>query len=202
MRGSTAGLGDGGLVAMTKITYHSIVLEIIDSLFSSFVVAPLVVSYWRGTWNLTDTYLFPGKKIQSSVASLIIGIVGHLVFTIWQGTFRGHFDPDRRRLTFYCSSRLYTFIYGIICVNCWRGGWQLVDHYTARNMTTILSVTIFAIISLTALRALRNVTATPFVVVTDHSREYFDVPTMYKKSVRRALYAFLTLTLKLHELEL
>lgn len=200
MRGSTAGLSDGGLVTMTKITYHSIVLEIIDSIFSSFIVAPLVVSYWRGTWNLADTYLLPGKKIQSSVASLVIGIVGHLVFTIWQGTFRSHFDPDRRRITFYCSSRLYTGIYGIVCVNCWRGGWQLIDHYTARNMTTILSVTIFAIISLMALKALRNVGATPFVVVTDHSREYFDVPTMYKKSVRWALPLTLTLNQKLHEL--
>lgn len=167
------------------MTYHSVVLEVIDSFYSSLVVAPLVVSYWRGTWNLSDVYLIPNNKIHSAVASLIIGIVGHLVFTIGQGSFRGHFDPNRHRLTFYCGSRLYTSIYGVICVNCWRGGWQLIDHYTARNMTTILSITIFAIISLMALKTIRNVTAPPFLVVTDTSQGYFDVPTMYKKSVRR-----------------
>lgn len=37
-----------------------------------------------------------------------------------------------------------------------------------------------------ALKTLRNVAATPFVLVTDHSREYFSVVTMYKKSVRRS----------------
>lgn len=182
MRGSDAGLADGARLK-GKMSYHSVVLEIIDSFYSSLIIAPLVVSYWRGTWNLSDAYLLPGNKIHSSMASLAIGIVGHLVFTIGQGSFRGHFDPNRHRLTFYLGSRLYTSIFGIVCVNCWRGGWQLIDHYTARNMTTILSITILAIIALTALKSLRNVAATPFVVVTDTSREYFDVQTMFKKLV-------------------
>lgn len=181
------------------MTYHSVVLEILDSFYSSFVVAPLVVSYWRGTWNLSDTYLMKHSKIESSVASLVIGIVGHLVFTIWQGSLRNHFDPNRHRLTFYCGSRLYTSIFGIVCVNCWRGGWQLIDHYTARDMTTILSITIVAIIAMMSLKTIRNVAATPFVVVTDQSKEYFDVPTMYKKSVRTCSeFSNIASTLTLH----
>jgi hypothetical protein len=48
---------------------------------------------------------------------------------------------------------------------------------------TVLSITILAILALMALKTLRNVNAPPFVVVTDSSNEYFDVPTMYKKSV-------------------
>lgn len=186
MRGSTAGITDGGYsgVRTGRTSSYSALLEVLDSIFSCFVVAPLVISYWRGTWNLAEVYLFPGNKIKSSVASLIIGIVGHLVFTIGQGFLRDKFNPNRHRLTFYCASRLYTSIFGVICVNCWRGGWQLIDHYTARNMTTILSITIIAIVIMMLLKALRNVTATPFVVVNDDSHEYFDVPTMYKKSVR------------------
>lgn len=186
MRGSNAGFEDGR-VFVEKTTYHSLLLDSLDSIFSSVVVAPLVVSYWRGTWNLMGFYLLPLNNIQSSVASLIIGIIGHLVFTIWQGSLRNYFDPNRHRLTFYLGSRLYTSIFGIVCVNCWRGGWQLIDHYTARDMKTILSITIIAIVTLSAIKALRNVMGLPFVVVTDHSQEYFDIPTMYKKSVRREL---------------
>lgn len=185
MRGSDAGLADGAQVR-SKMSIHSVVLEIIDSFFAWLLVAPLVVSYWRGTWNLMEVYLLPGNKIHSSMASLAIGIVGHLVFTIGQGSFRSHFDPDRHRLTFYCGSRLYTSVFGVVCVNCWRGGWQLIDHYTARNMMTILSITIFAITALMMLKTLRNVAAPPFVIVTDTTQDHFDVPTMYKKSVSRA----------------
>ena len=59
----------------------------------------------------------------------------------------------------------------------------MIDKYTARDMWTVLTITVFAIIALMAIKALKNVTAPPFVIVTDHSKEYFDIPTMYKKSV-------------------
>lgn len=182
MRGSTVGLADGNLEA-SKMTYHNILLDAIDSLFSASVVAPLVVTYWRSTWGFMDIYLCPSNKIRSAIFSLIIGIIGHLIFTIGQGLWRNNFDPDRHRLTFYVGSRLYTLIFGVICVNHWRGGWQLIDTFTAGDVTTLLCITIPAIVALCALKGLRNITAAPFVVVTDHSRDYFDIPTMYKRSV-------------------
>lgn len=181
MRTSDAGLADNNSIRMH---IHSVMLQVLDTLYSSLVVAPLVVSYWRGTWNLSEVYLYPFNKIQSQVASLIIGILGHLVFTIFQGSFRSRFSPHQHRLIFYCGSRLYTSIFGIVCVNCWRGGWQLIDHYTARDIKSVLAITIVAIIALMGLKAIRNVAAPPYVIVTDHSKEYFNVPTMYKKLVR------------------
>jgi hypothetical protein len=187
MRKSIVVLSENEIFFQRKMTYHSVLLELLDTLYSSFVVCPLVIAYWRGTWNLSDLYLYPNNKIQSSFASLLLGIVGHLVFTIWQGSFEKFLNPDRHRLIFYIASRLYTAIYGIICVNCWRGGWQLVDHYTARDMKTILSVTILAIVALMALKSLRNVIATPFVVVTDQTIDYFKVPTKYKTLVSKSI---------------
>lgn len=183
MRKSIVVLSENEIFFKQKMTYHSVLLEFLDTLYSSFVVAPLVVAYWRGVWNLSEIYLYPNNKIQSLFTSLLLGIVGHLVFTIWQGTFEKFLDPDRHRLLYYLGSRTYTAIYGIVCVNCWRGGWQLIDHYTARDMTTILSVTILAILALMALKSLRNVIATPFVVVTDQQFDYFKIPTKYKTLV-------------------
>lgn len=55
--------------------------------------------------------------------------------------------------------------------------------YTAQEITSVLSITIIAIIALMILKASRNVMAPPFVLATDHSKDYFDIPTMYKKSV-------------------
>lgn len=182
MRKSIVSLNENEL-NIQRMTYHSVLLEFLDSFYSAFIIAPLVVFYWRGTWNLSELYLYPRDKIQSSVASLLIGIAGHLVFTIWQRTFEKFLNPNRHRLVYYAGSRLYTAIFGIICVNLWRGGWQLIDHYTARDMSTILSITILAIFALMALKSLRNVVATPFVVITDQKLEYFRVPTKYKTMV-------------------
>lgn len=126
MRGSNAGLASGGFQRERgKMKYHNYLLHVLDTIFTSFVIGPLVVSYWRGTWNLSAEYLFPHDKLHSSVASLVIGILGHLVFTIFQGTFKGLFNPNEHRLTFYIGSRLYTSIFAVICVNTWRGGWMV-----------------------------------------------------------------------------
>jgi hypothetical protein len=126
MRGSTAGLANGSQILGGKMTCHSLFLEILDTLFASFVVGPLVVTYWRGTWNLSDKFLLPHDKLHSSFASLVIGLIGHLIFTTFQGFLNGLFNPNEHRLTFYVGSRLYTSIFAVICVNTWRGGWQVM----------------------------------------------------------------------------
>lgn len=179
MRGSTA-----GLVMNPKMSFHEILLELIDTFFATIILAPLIVGYWRGTWDLMEVYLFRGEKPASQIASLVIGIIGHLVFTIFQDAFKKNLNPDKHRLIYYVASRLYTYIYGIVCVNGWRGGWQLLDHYTTHNVTYVILITLACALILACIKSLRNITASPFVLVNDQSQEYFDVRTMFKLSVR------------------
>jgi flagellar biosynthesis protein FliQ len=163
---------------------NKLILEILDSLFSSSVIAPLVVSYFRATWQLTDTYLFHNDKYLSTFASIMFGIVGHLVFTIGQNSFQNYFDPNQQCLTFYIGSRLYTIIFGIVCVNCWRGGWNLIEFCTPRDSTLIIVITLTAAFLLGLFKSLRNIVATPFVIVIDDTKDYFKIPTRFRKLVR------------------
>lgn len=184
MRGSTAGI-TSGLKGLTKMSLYSGLLLLVDELFSSLILAPLVVFYWRGTWNLMGTYLFPENSIHSAIASLTIGIAGHLIFTMGQGFFHQVFNPDKHRLTFYIGSRLYTNISAIVCVNGWRGGWQLIDIYTNHDVKTIVIITVSVTIVMCALKSIRNLTGAPFAVVVDDSKDYFEIPTYFKTRVRR-----------------
>lgn len=183
MRGSTAGLADG--VLNPKISFHAIWLEILDYTFASFVLAIAVVSYWRGTWNLMDVYLFPDNKLYSASTSLAIGVSGHLFFTGLQWIFIKTLDPNQHRLTYYAVSRFYTICYGVVCVNGWRGLWQLLDAYTPHTIWFIAINVTFSLGSLAFLKALRNISAVPFVCITDNFKEYFTIPTMFKIKVRR-----------------
>lgn len=185
MRGSTAGLADG--VLNPKISFHAILLELLDYSYVSLVLAPAVVGYWRGTWNLMDDYLYPENHFHSSVASLSVGIVGHLLFTIFQAKFGKKFNPHRRRLTYYLMSRTYTFVYGAVCVNGWRGAWHLMDSHTPLTRTFVCSSVIISFIALVSIRALRNISSVPFVCITDTNKGFFAVPTYFKTSVRRLL---------------
>lgn len=121
MRGSTAGLAEGTIVSPDSI--HATFLVFLDVMFASVVAAPLVVAYWRGTWNLMFWVLFPNDLFWSAISSCAIGTIGHFIFFLYQEKFSRNFHPDKHRITFMLISRIYTAIYAIICVNHWRGGW-------------------------------------------------------------------------------
>ncbi|XP_050089560.1 uncharacterized protein LOC126573456 isoform X1 [Anopheles aquasalis] len=197
MRGSIAGIEDGfvgvrrksivaGGVPVTEKplheapTYHEHLLQLIDYLYASLVVAPLVVGYWRGTWNLMAEYIYPSDLRTSLLVSLAIGIVGHLMFNLFQASFRQHLNADKHRIVFYVGSRGYTFLYGMVCVNGWRGGWQLIDLYTTHDVLYVVLITLGCLFLLGCLKGVRNVMSAPFVLVNDSQQEYFDVPTYFK----------------------
>lgn len=181
MRGSTAGLAEGTIAPPESV--HATFLDILDILFSSLIVAPAVIAYWRGTWNLMFYVLAPNDAFMSAIWSVIIGTVGHFVLTVCQDKLCRTFHPDKHRITFLVFSRFYTAIYGIICVNGWRGGWLLMDQNIPYLVTTLLTITLFCALLLALFKGLRNISAAPFAISTDHSKDYFVIPTMYKTSV-------------------
>lgn len=182
MRGSTAGLAEGTII--TPDTVHASFLMFLDVMFSSLIVAPVVVTYWRGTWNLMNFVIFPSNMLWSAFSSMAIGTIGHFVFYFYQINFTKSFHPDKHRITYMILSRMYTAVYGIVCVNGWRGGWMLIDLYIPKSVATYFAILMISCILLAFCKGLRNIAASPFVISTDHSKDYFTVPTMFKASVR------------------
>ncbi|XP_055635084.1 uncharacterized protein LOC129774984 isoform X3 [Toxorhynchites rutilus septentrionalis] len=181
MRGSIVGIEDG-LSNPSSGSWYGILLELIDNLYAAFIVGPLVVCYWRGTWNLMADYIYPSDHPTSLMTSLAVGVVGHLLFNIFQSTIQRYLNADKHRLLFYIGSRLYTEVYGTICVNTWRGGWEMINLYTTRDVLYVTLITLSCAVLLAMIKGLRNVTASPFVVVNDARQEYFDVPTYFRRS--------------------
>lgn len=152
-------------------------------MFSSLLAAPAVIAYWRGTWNLIDIFLLPDDQLGSALSSCFIGTAGHFMFYYYQGRFTKSFHPDKHRITFMIISRIYTAVYGIVCVNSWRGGWSLMDLYIPKNVHTYFAILMISCILLAFCKGLRNISASPLAISTDHSKDYFKVPTMFKASV-------------------
>lgn len=160
---------------------HDIFLEVLDCLLSCLIVAPCVIAYWRGTWELMGVLLFPKNVPLSALCSFLIGGIGHMVFTLTQHFFRDNIHPDKNRLTYYAVSRCYTFVFGIVCVNMWRGSWVLCDWLTSVDSLIIICVvTSVALLFLIATRTVRNLGAAPYSVIMDHKTDYFEVETMFK----------------------
>ncbi|XP_017467953.1 PREDICTED: uncharacterized protein LOC108360252 [Rhagoletis zephyria] len=160
---------------------HELFLEILDAVLSCVIVAPCVIAYWRGTWELMGILMFPRSIPLSALMSFLIGGLGHFFFTVTQSMFRNYINPDNRRLTYYVISRSYTALFGIVCVNMWRGSWILCDWLTSADSLVIISaVTFVSIMFLISTRTVRNLGAAPYSVTMDHKSDYFDVDTMFK----------------------
>lgn len=173
----------GQIIDENSTAYYSF-LTVLDQIFASLIVAPLVVNYWRSTWNLMSYILYPDNSFYSALCSLSIGLIGNFVLVICQTKLQCIFHPDKNRLTFLIFSRIYTIVFGIICVNGWRGAWMLLELYAVSQLTPVCIVTIISLLCLACAKGLRNTLAAPFVVITDHSKDYFKVRTAFKSSVR------------------
>lgn len=184
MRGSTAGLAEG--IIASPNTVHATFLVCLDISFASLIVAPAVINYWRGTWNLMTFVLFPNDMLLSAIASSLLAAIGNFVLGYCQEKFSRTFHPDKHRITFLIFSRIYSLIYGLISVNSWRGIWTLMDQYIPFDVPLLLLITCTCLFVMALCKGLRNITSQPFALSTDHSKDYFVIPTMYKSSVRNS----------------
>lgn len=187
MRGSIAGLPEFSLKGENPT--HYALLVTLDTLFSVFLVTPAVVGYWRSIWEIMEFYVYPENTLLSAIVSTVIGFVGHLTFNLCQNGLTKYFHPNNNRMAYYIFSRFYTVCFAFVCVNGWRGPWALLDLY-ANDFYTITTM-ILGIVALTVMRALRNISATPFSIVTDQVKGYFEVVTMFRISVSDNLLYFL-----------
>lgn len=181
MRGSTAGLAESMIAS--PHTIHATFLVFLDIIFSSIIAAPIIINYWRSTWNLMGYFLYPNDPLLSALGSCALATFGHFAFSYYQEKLNKTFHPDKHRITFLLCSRLYTILYGIVCVNGWRGGWMLMDQYVPLTVAMLSAITIVSAILLAMCKGLRNISSAPFAISTDHSKDYFVVPTMFKSSV-------------------
>lgn len=169
-----------GLSGRSSSRLHYTILTILDTVFSATVAAPAVVGYWRGTWGLSDVYVYPEDRVLSSLTSIVIGFVGLYAFNVSQNVLNELLHPDKHRLSYYVGSRLYTAVFGFCCVNAWRGAWQALDQYTEHTASTVFATTIVSLLALAIMRAVRNISAPPFSLCLDSCPGYFEVQTMFR----------------------
>ncbi|XP_059055518.1 uncharacterized protein LOC131849455 [Achroia grisella] len=169
-----------------------------DAVFACFVVAPLVVSVWRGTWGVMDLHstLFPFAQIY------VMGIVIHICFALIRsqllarstGAWSNEDGGAGRWLRERILSRVYTYIFTLSCIMHWRGGWGLLDATVvallpndddSHRPVLIAAFTIFFYVSITLLRSSRNLLSPPYFVVTDGKEPTYLFTTRFRKTSSR-----------------
>ncbi|KAL1488455.1 hypothetical protein ABEB36_014926 [Hypothenemus hampei] len=96
------------------------ILNTLDILISVFLVTPLVVACWRGTWQLMDIYghYFPQWE------SIIIGTLVHIIVGISQETFDDLVNKPHKnwmcKTVAFIFMKLYTIVLNAVTNLHWR----------------------------------------------------------------------------------
>lgn len=78
----------------------TIILDFLDALFAITLVAPAVVGYWRGTWNLMGHYVYTNNETYSSLVSLALGFIGMFIFCLAQDSIKKYFEGKHDSFAF------------------------------------------------------------------------------------------------------
>lgn len=160
-------------------------MEAFDKFFSLVILPPIIVGYWRGTYNLLNIFLYTNNIELRSWIFLIIGILGNFILTLYQQQIKSFLNPEINRLRYLIGSRIYTIISTLICINAFRSIWHLFDIYITENHKQILMINMLVVlIILGAFKGIRNILDTPYFLVHDRYEKYFYIPTRFQMSVK------------------
>ncbi|XP_069117795.1 uncharacterized protein [Argopecten irradians] len=153
-----------------------VLISMANALINLAIVSPLVVCFWRGTWELMDVYLFPDDFELTAWISVAIGNAIIFLFSIFQGYF-SNLNKIKNPFIYFVFSRLHIYLLGFGCVNQWRGVWFLQDHYTGKTWQSATGSTIIGVSVLSCMRCLSGIIASPLLLCRDNDKEDMFVVT-------------------------
>ena len=161
-------------------------LRVADLLWVWFVVGPLAIFYWGGTWKLMDDYLVPHEDDTKTSAyiSLAIGAtVGFIAYMILP--FVEETVEVRCHWKHVTVSRIIIYIQNFSTVNFWRGVWYLMDSYVGAGLTPSLVALCLSLLFLLVLRATSTAIATPFTINLDTRTTFYHTAPLFRSTVSR-----------------
>lgn len=98
-------------------------LNACDTFVSLFVVSPLVVCHWRGTWDFMDQFprTFPGLNC------MVLGALLHCAFAILREPLHSKYNSFKSpetlskpsKLKLHILKKIYTYVFSLACIMQW-----------------------------------------------------------------------------------
>ncbi len=161
-------------------------LRVLDTLWSCFIITPLVVFYWSGTWKLADAYILPDNSsdvpLLSSYVSLGIGIAIGLCGFLILPLLSENLYPECT-VKHVVISRIISYIYGFGILNFWRGVWNITDYFVGKDLKWSLISYAVTKLALILLRSVSSCLGSPFLIVKDHRDDFYKAYTLFRSDV-------------------
>ncbi|XP_014273211.1 uncharacterized protein fusl isoform X3 [Halyomorpha halys] len=148
------------------------IITILDILISSFIVTPLLITFWWGTWS----YQVYSNSFPVSW-SLYISTVLIFLLTLLREPL---YEKRMSGVLGLLIARIYIYLFAILCITQWNALFTILD-LTMNIQMTLITVAI-SITLMSYLRSLGTLLGPPYFLFLDHKRKtVFIYPTMFQK---------------------
>lgn len=168
-------------------------LSAADFFWSGCVLAPLVVTYWRGTWDLLDDLLYPEKNPTTSdqgltwyqqlsgLTSYLLGLFIRLILDIAMYYIK-EFVENKSKWIRVSLTWIYLALYSIAGVAFWRGIWTLMTKDIGLSWGKLLLILLVALLLTLVMKAGKSLLSSPIVINLDRHELTFANGNYFKKT--------------------
>ena len=180
---------------------------VVDFLWSLFVIFPLLVVFWGGTWGLMDVYFQNATnefcsyalkldqnhqntndtgKLTACGASISIGVGVFLClfFFYLLPVLGSMIRVNNRSPVHVLVSRLCIYFFAFGGLFFWRGVWIITDMLIGWNMNILIGTTVAAEALLILSRSSANAIGTPFVLGLDTCSDFYETYPRFRQKVK------------------
>ena len=153
-----------------------------DILVVCFVITPLSILWWAGTWQILDISLLSGKRFVSHLISLAIGL-NICILSYYANTI---IVRSSRYMCRSVTCRIFNYVFSIGLINFWRGVWGLTDEIVnEQNYKAELSAAILAVsaVLLFLLRGFVMCVSLPFWISTEFGNTFQHAKPRFRSEV-------------------
>ncbi|CAD7085967.1 unnamed protein product [Hermetia illucens] len=165
-------------------------LNISDVFLSLFVITPLVVAHWKGTWAFIERHpeQFPPWM------SFLFGCTLHTSFVLIKELLHMEFTAPndgyksvKKIISQNIIVKIYTYLFSLGCNLNWQGGWAALQVVFGTELKGAVIPSAICLVLLLALKGIRNLAAPPVFVALDNKDIAFSFPTRFRVQVSQIL---------------
>jgi Fuseless len=162
--------------------WTNVLLTGADIILIVFIVFPLSILHWRGTWQLQDVYFFPADKEKSLWTSFAVGANVCVIELLIQPYLNEKLSTSGRCIYVFVS-RLHLYIHGWAVMCYWRGLWDLLDIYLTTSWINAVVMYSACQLILVITRTVRTAVGIPVSLRLDTSSDLLEADLVFKTSV-------------------
>ena len=152
---------------------------ILDHMMCLLITAPMVPSFWRGTWFLYGHYVFPGNPVHHGWTLTTVGILGAVCCYLLQNKLV-EWLKNPHPITWLIVYHVFIYALAVFNVAQWKGTWLLWDHYTGLTVSSAMTSVAIATVALVIVKCCKTFGDTsPLQITHDTSWEILLAPTRF-----------------------